>query len=98
MDKVDSETVLLRLNDTPMGVSLFDRVRERCSKSETACAVWLDGYWESRRPTDRHREGMEARAAARPEHWSFKVIRFHELLDGTTGEDAVHAQIESPSP
>jgi|CXWL01.1.fsa_nt_gi hypothetical protein len=98
VDRVDTETIFLELDDSAMGVSLFERVSERCSKSETACAVWLDGYWVSRIPTDRHREGMEARAAVRPEHWSFKVIRFHELLDGTTGEEAVHAQSESPSP
>ena len=87
VDKVDSETVLLRLNDTPMGVSLFDRVRERCSKSETACAVWLEGYW-----TD------FVGSAGLPQHFSFTVIRLHEFIEGTTGEEAVHAQSESPSP
>lgn len=98
VDRVDAKTVFLRLDDSAIGVSLFERVSERCSKSETACAAWLDGYWDSRIPADPHREGMEARAAARPEHWSFKVIRFHELFEGTTGEEEVRAQSESPSP
>lgn len=97
VDRIDAETMFLRLNDSAMGVSLDERVRERCSKSETACAVWLEGYWGSRIPADPHREGMEAGAAS-AEHWSFGVVRLHELIEGTTDEVEVHAQIKSPSP
>lgn len=93
-------TIFLKLDDSRMGTALLDYVREQCSKSEPACAVWLDGYWDSLipLPTGLFHEGMDVRQTARSEYWSFGVVRLHELIEGTTDEEAVHAQIESPSP
>ena len=86
VNRVDTETMFLRLDDSAMGVSLFERVRERCSKSETACAVWLEGYWDG------------GRSASLPGAFGFTVVEVHELIEATTDEMEVHAQIESPSP
>ena len=35
--------VLLRLDDSALGVSLLDRARELCAPGATTCALWLDG-------------------------------------------------------
>ncbi len=33
------------LDDTALGISLLDRLRDRCAPSVDFCAVWLDGTW-----------------------------------------------------
>lgn len=38
--------IKVTLDDTAMGISLLDRVREACpAPTETSCAVWLEGTW-----------------------------------------------------
>ena len=84
--RVDDETIYLNLIDLRMGFSPFDHMHQRCSKSETACAVWLEGYWDG------------GRAASLPGAFGFRVVEVHELIEATTDEMEVHAQSESPSP
>lgn len=42
--------VLLRLDDSALGISLPDRVAEHCAPDATTCALWLDGTWGSLLP------------------------------------------------
>lgn len=39
-------SIAISLDDTAMGISLLDRVRDACPDDrQTACAVWLEGRW-----------------------------------------------------
>jgi hypothetical protein len=35
----------LVLDDSALGIPLIDRLRRRCSPSQSACVVWLEGRW-----------------------------------------------------
>src|SRR5262245_6865861 len=39
-----SDAIKLRLNDSALGISLADRVRQMCG-SRTECALWIEGFW-----------------------------------------------------
>jgi len=87
--RVDAETMFLRLDDSMMGISLLERVHERCSKPGTVCAVWLEGYWGSRLPgeSNKSKYGMIPRMDLDPRQsdttrWLFRVIRVHDTLGG----------------
>jgi hypothetical protein len=43
---VTPDAIQVSLDDTAMGISLLDRVRDACpDEKQTACAVWLEGRW-----------------------------------------------------
>jgi hypothetical protein len=43
---VTPDSIQVSLDDTAMGISLLDRVRDACpDEKQTECAVWLEGTW-----------------------------------------------------
>jgi len=39
------ESLALTLDDTALGISLLDRVRDLCPEGDLTCALWLEGSW-----------------------------------------------------
>ena len=35
----------LQLDDTALGISLRDRLRQKCDKKAAGCALWIEGHW-----------------------------------------------------
>ncbi len=43
-------SVMLRLDDSALGIPLSDRAREHCAPEAESCALWLEGTWGSLLP------------------------------------------------
>jgi hypothetical protein len=44
-----ADAIQLKLDGSSLGVSLVDRVRQKCAdKKQMSCALWLDGIWGPR--------------------------------------------------
>lgn len=73
-----SDAIALSLDTGAMGISLWSLLNERCPKTSTACAVWLDGYWGSSiefNRSDTHKIDQK---------WPFTVVCLHRLIDART--------------
>jgi hypothetical protein len=44
------DALLIRVDDTTLGIALTDRLAEYCAPDATTCALWLDGTWGSPLP------------------------------------------------
>jgi len=40
-----SNHIALRLDDSALGISLIDRLRQRCPEDRRPCVIWVEGYW-----------------------------------------------------
>lgn len=76
----------LRLDDSALGISLLDRLREQCAADEPSCLVWVEGYWGSLIAPP---QGTKAT----PPPYPFAVLG---VLSDTTADmaDAVHVRLE----
>ncbi|MBN2078925.1 MAG: hypothetical protein JW838_08160 [Spirochaetes bacterium] len=43
--KPGPDTILLRLDDGGMGISLVEVARRQCPGNALSCGIWLDGHW-----------------------------------------------------
>lgn len=79
--------LLLKLDDTAMGVALLDHLRRACGEAAATCAVWLEGTWG---PVI---AGMPAMPGfdTGPKLHDFAVRRFVGRADAS----ATHAQVEA---
>jgi len=50
LPQAPEDAVMLRIDDSALGISLQERVREHCAPEADSCALWLDGTWGSLLP------------------------------------------------
>lgn len=82
-DNPPESGMLLRLDDSRMGIALIDHLRTACPPGASTCSVWLEGTWGQ----DRLLSGSGP-AAAPPGH-ELVVLQFIELADAA----ATHARV-----
>lgn len=41
----DPNDIALVLDDSALGISLVERLRERCPADQPSCVIWVEGYW-----------------------------------------------------
>lgn len=40
-----SNQIALHLDDSALGISMADRLRQRCPEARRSCVIWVEGYW-----------------------------------------------------
>jgi hypothetical protein len=79
-----ADTLRLSLDDSAMGISLMDQLRQLCPSSATGCGVWLEGTWGKLLPL-----GPEP-DASQVDVWTLAVRRVHALI---APEEAATARV-----
>ncbi|MBT3983803.1 MAG: hypothetical protein HOE90_20780 [Bacteriovoracaceae bacterium] len=45
ISQLSDDSLLLDLDDTQMGTSIIDTLKDLCPVGKNSCAVWIDGMW-----------------------------------------------------
>jgi hypothetical protein len=93
---IEKDTIFLELDDSAMGISLLNRLRNICPKTSNTCAVWLVGYWGSLLDLDALNPPSSSENPEQITKWPFAVREIQELVKQSEQGEQTRVFIQSP--
>lgn len=87
--------ILLKLDDSGMGVALLTSLRTLCPAADQPCAIWIEGFWGELVRMPATTSNATPPGTSEPHLWPFAVLQVYGLLDEHPEHDLAYILIES---